>query len=227
VSTAQRELVRAERTDLREFVATLSSEQWTAPSLCAGWTVWDVVVHLVANTQVTVGQILRGAPGTLVNFGKQMDRSTADRMARFADLSNEQLVAAFDASMRLDRPYADLDGMPWFGRMYVRYTPAQALADTVIHHQDIRRPLGLPRVIPPERVHASLQRVVASRWVFGGNGRARGLRVQANDVAFARGDGPLVSGPGEALLLALSGRVVALDELAGEGLVTLRSRVGN
>ena len=57
--------------------------------------------------------------------------------------------------------------------------------------------------------------------------KARGLRVQANDVAFARGDGPLVSGPGEALLLALSGRVVALDELAGEGLVTLRSRVGN
>ena len=31
-----------------------------------------------------------------------------------------------------------------------------ALVDAMIHHQDIRRPLKLPRVIPPERLKAAL-----------------------------------------------------------------------
>ncbi|MDF3337243.1 DinB family protein [Mycolicibacterium septicum] len=42
------ELARDERTDLAEFLATLTPEQWQTESLCAGWTVKDVVAHVVS-----------------------------------------------------------------------------------------------------------------------------------------------------------------------------------
>jgi uncharacterized protein (TIGR03083 family) len=225
MSSTKREMLRAERADFREFVATLTSEEWAAPSLCAGWTVRDVVVHLTGTTTTSVRMMLRNGPGMVTNFRGVIDRGNADRISESADLSREEVLAAYDASMRVERPYDRLDDMPWFGKIYIQYTPVQALADTVIHHQDIRRPLGYPRAIPPERIEASLQRVIASRWVFGGSGRAKGLRLEAHDVDFAHGKGPRVGGTGEALLLALSGRPAALDDLDGDGLATLRARV--
>ena len=47
----------------------------------------------------------------------------------------------------------------------------------------------------------------------------------ATDLEFTRGDGPEVTGPAEAILLAATGRSVALEDLDGEGVVTLRSRM--
>jgi hypothetical protein len=55
---------------------------------------------------------------------------------------------------------------------------------------------------------------------------ASGLRLQATDVDWATGSGMDVSGPGEALLMALAGRPHSLDELTGAGLSTLRTRIG-
>src|SRR5256885_14810123 len=43
-----RRIMRDERRDLRRFLPTLTPEQWQTPSLCRGWTVRDVVAHLVA-----------------------------------------------------------------------------------------------------------------------------------------------------------------------------------
>jgi uncharacterized protein (TIGR03083 family) len=221
---AQREMLRAERADLRQLLSVLTPEQWDAPSLCAGWRVRDVVAHLVATPQTRLRHVLRGVPG-MVHFEAGMNRTAATRLAELAPLTTEQLLDAYDTSMRLDRPYDDLSGMPWFGRLYVQCTPDQGLADTVIHHQDIRVPLGLHRVVPPQRVLASLNKVAASRWVFGGKARTKGLRIEADDIDFASGNGALVRGPGEALALALSGRSVGLDRLEGEGVPTLRSRI--
>ena len=71
---------------------------------------------------------------------------------------------------------------------------------------------------------ASLRRVIASRWVFGGYRRVEGLRLEATDIDFQHGVGPIVSGSGEALLLALAGRRAMLDDLDGEGLALLEAR---
>jgi len=54
----------------------------------------------------------------------------------------------------------------------------------------------------------------------------KGLTLTATDANWSHGAGPEVNGPGEALLMAVSGRPTALDELDGPGLETLRSRVG-
>ena len=55
--------------------------------------------------------------------------------------------------------------------------------------------------------------------------RPAGLRFEATDVGWAWGDGPLVRGSGEAVLLALAGRPVALADLDGDGVAVLRDRL--
>ena len=58
--------------------------------------------------------------------------------------------------------------------------------------------------------------------VIGGAWRTRGLRLIATDLDWSAGHGPVIRGPGEALLLAMTGRVGAVaDELQGPGLAQL------
>jgi hypothetical protein len=59
----------------------------------------------------------------------------------------------------------------------------------------------------------------------GAKKRAEGLRLIATDVDWSSGQGPEVRGTGEAVLLAITGRPVALDELTGDGVDTLRARI--
>ncbi|WP_233576104.1 maleylpyruvate isomerase N-terminal domain-containing protein [Saccharopolyspora rhizosphaerae] len=54
----------AERADLAEHLATLTPEQWGAPSLCAGSRVRDVVAHMTSYDGMTwAGVLKRGASG--------------------------------------------------------------------------------------------------------------------------------------------------------------------
>lgn len=100
-----------------------------------------------------------------------------------------------------------------------------ALVEGVIHHQDIRRGLGLPRVVPPERL------LVALRWALpgpdiGGLWRIRGVRVVATDLGFSAGAGPEVRGAAEALLMTIAGRRGVVGELSGPGRGKLAGRIG-
>jgi hypothetical protein len=55
--------------------------------------------------------------------------------------------------------------------------------------------------------------------------RLAGLRFEATDIEWNSGtDGKLVRGPSESLILAMSGRDGALDDLEGDGVELLRSR---
>ena len=53
------ELARAERADLADFLATLSPQQWDTPSLCAEWTVKDVVAHAISYEDLGTKALLR------------------------------------------------------------------------------------------------------------------------------------------------------------------------
>lgn len=39
------DMARAERAELAAFLTTLTLQQWETPSLCAGWSVKEVVAH--------------------------------------------------------------------------------------------------------------------------------------------------------------------------------------
>ena len=91
----------------------------------------------------------------------------------------------------------------------------------MIHQQDVRRPLGIARVIPADRLSVVLSSVL-TRWVgtlagTGARKRANGLHLIATDIGWSAGTGPEVHGPGETLLMALAGRSVDTTELQGDG----------
>jgi uncharacterized protein (TIGR03083 family) len=197
-----RRLVAQERGDLVALLRTLSDEEWEAPSLCAGWRVRDVVGHLLYDTI--------GLPSYLaiaVRF-RSADRINAHLVEKAKSLTPAMLVDKLASSVGRG-PLATL-------------FPSIALADVVVHHQDIRRPLGRERTVPADRLVAVLDRPDP----FAKPGRrSRGLRFVATDVAWSRGTGPVVRGTGEAIALAVAGRDVVLDELEGDGVAVLRKRM--
>lgn len=198
-----------ENADFSAYLHTLAPEDWERPSLCEGWRVRDVVGHILYGNEMHLTTL----PVRLARFGFSSDRSGRHYSIQRAEgRSPAELLDAFD---RRD---------PWAGTCRV-FPPRLTLLDRLVHHQDIRRPLGHPRAVPDERLLAVLPATPKLGSVFGAKRRARGLAFRATDVDFSWGDGPEVHGPGEALLLALLGRRPALADLAGDGLPAFAARL--
>jgi uncharacterized protein (TIGR03083 family) len=201
------ELAQAEREELADFLATLTPEQWGHPTLCGGWTVRDVAAHTMSFEDVSIGTLatrfLRG------RF--QTDRINDLALAELADLSTDELVAMIRSHARPTGLGAAAGGRA-------------ALTDNMIHQQDIRRPLGLPRTIAPEALTAALDFARRSPLLRGAR-RTLGVRLVATDLDWSAGDGPEARGPGEALLMAMTGRGDALGDLSGPGVGPLSARL--
>jgi uncharacterized protein (TIGR03083 family) len=200
-------LARDERSDLAAFLATLSPEDWNVPTLCDGWRVRDVVAHAISYEGLDArGLVTRLAKGRFL-----LGRVNAVGVAELGSRSPDELLTLLNDHLE---PRGLTEGFG--GRV--------ALLDGMIHHQDIRRPLGKPRDIPADRLRAALQfaRVAPPIGAFW---RARGLRLIASDLGWTAGKGPEVTGPGEALLMAIAGRRGVVHELSGPGQPTLAARV--
>ncbi|SFO64062.1 hypothetical protein SAMN05421854_102702 [Amycolatopsis rubida] len=98
------------------------------------------------------------------------------------------------------------------------------LGETVVHGEDIRRPLGIRHEYPVETLTTVARYYLGSDLVVLAKGRVRGLRLEATDSDFSGGSGPLVSGPTLALIMAMTGRSRFLDDLDGDGAEILRQR---
>jgi uncharacterized protein (TIGR03083 family) len=198
---------RAEREDFAEFLDELTPQQWESPSLCVGWTVRDVAAHCVSFEGLSPRELaVRFLEGRL-----QTDRINALAVADLAGRSTEQLVTTL-------RDNAEPHGLGggFGGRV--------ALTDNMIHQQDIRRPLGIGRTIPPERLRIALDFVRYAPTIRGA-WRARGARLIATDLDWSHGKGPEVRGSGEALLMAMAGRPDALGDLDGPGKAVVAARL--
>jgi uncharacterized protein (TIGR03083 family) len=199
------EMATAERTDLADFLATLTLDQWNAPSLCARWRVRDVVAHVMSFDGVTLlGMLRRAIRGRMVNINQV-------GVDELASLTPEQLLDRLRARLRPQGLATTLGGR-------------LALLDVTIHHQDIRRPLGLSRTIPVERLRCVLSDSLRSPELPGWH-LARGVRLAPTDLDWSHGSGPDVTGPAEAVLMAVAGRRSALEELTGPGQPVLAGRL--
>ncbi|MCG5433984.1 maleylpyruvate isomerase family mycothiol-dependent enzyme [Mycobacterium sp. MYCO198283] len=205
--TTVRILAREERAEFADLLAALTPQQWDAASLCQGWTVRDVAAHTIAYLDQSKTRLVID----MLRHRWDVDRLNAAALERFAGRTSELLV-------RLMR-----DGMEPAGAGAL-YGGRVALIECLVHQQDIRRPLGCSRTIPPDRLRAAMNYARISP-VIGGARRTRGVRLAATDMDWSAGRGPEVRGKAEALLLTMTGRLsTVVGELAGDGLQHLRKR---
>ena len=201
-TTQLRSQIAAEQEDFVELLRGLSEEQLATPSLCAGWSVREVAIHVAWHIHLRPSAYLKD----VVQFG-------AFGGARFETKLLEREGA---------RPNTDLIG--WLA------SPAQVnennLGELIVHQQDVRRPLGAERTIASDRLVWALDYCLTRKGggYFGIGGgsykRAHDLRLVATDIGWTGGTGHEVRGPGEAILMAINGRDVG-DELQGPGLEVL------
>jgi uncharacterized protein (TIGR03083 family) len=204
---ATMQLACEERRDFVDLLDGLSAEQWEQPSLCELWRVRDVVAHVVSYEELSRWQLVR----RFAKGGLLPPRINALGVAEYAPRSPKQLTQL----MRSSIPPRGLTSA--FGGMI-------ALVDGMIHQQDIRRPLGQQRVIPPDRLHRVLNYALTSPTTRGAR-RTRGVRLVATDLDWNHGDGLEVNGPAEALLMAMAARPDAFNQLTGPGKELLARRI--
>lgn len=199
-------LIHAERKALADDLATLDEAGWVTPSLCSPWTVRQVFAHMTATAKMTQLGFFAKIAGSGFRFNAMADKevsretagSPADGLAEFRKL----LTAT-------NRPPGPAEAM---------------LGEAVIHGEDIRRPLGIRRQYPVEAVTRVADFYKRSNLIVGAKNRIAGLKLTATDAEWSAGSGPEVTGPILSLVMAMTGRPAALDDLGGDGLPTLRSR---
>jgi uncharacterized protein (TIGR03083 family) len=200
-------LARAERAEFAAMLREFTPQQWEAPTLCDRWNVRQVAAHAISFDELSWGQLVRRFVRGMLIVDRINDLGVTD----YADRSPEQIIA-------LIREYANPHGLTagFGGRI--------ALTDNMIHQQDIRRALGLPRVIDPKRLRVALDFALTAPTIRGAR-RARGVRLVATDLDWSHGGGAEVQGPGEALLMAMAGRGDAVKDLSGPGKERLARRM--
>ncbi|HEY6279127.1 MAG TPA: maleylpyruvate isomerase family mycothiol-dependent enzyme [Streptosporangiaceae bacterium] len=200
-------LIHAEREALANDLATLTAEQWATPSLCSEWTVRDAFGHVIATARMTPPAFF----AALAKAGFRFNTMTANRIAAEATATPAEALAEFRKLLTATtHPPGPVEAM---------------LGEAIIHGEDIRRPLGIKREYPAEAVIRVADFNKGSNLLIGSKRRIDGLTLKAADQDWQTGSGPEVTGPALSLVLAMTGRTAALDDLSGDGLATLRSRM--
>jgi uncharacterized protein (TIGR03083 family) len=202
------DLAAADRAQLVELLESLTPAEWAAPTLCDGWIVRDVAAHVVSYDTLSAVGLVRQFAGS----GFSVDRTNQRLIDATRGLTPEELTDHVRAHITPRGLTA------WFGGSI-------GLLDGLVHQQDIRRSLGRPREISAEALVRALPFLVKVGRLVRGPQNARGLTITATDVEWSHGSGPEVTGPGEALIMALAGRPDALDDVSGPGVDTLARRI--
>ena len=198
-----RNMVEAEQREFAELLRGLTPGDWETPSLCDGWSVHEAVIHIAIHSHTA--SIERFLQLARVRFSD--DRLHAPERTRKPD----QLIAWLESPATL-----------------VGESTLVRLSELMVHQQDVRRPLGAKREIPAERLAVVLDFGITRFGGFavaGARHRAKGLRLIATDLSWSAGTGPEVTGPGEAIFMALNGRGHAVADLLGAGVDTLAARL--
>ena len=200
--------IAAARRELADYLDTLDDDAWKTQSLCGKWTVRDVAGHLSMPLSTPLPKVIASIVTSGGSFDKANDKLSR---ARAGKLSPKELAASLrdNAEHRFKPPFLG---------------PEAPLTELTVHGSDIRRPLGETVPVPKERATAVLDFLMKAPQGFVRKKRLAGLRFEATDFDWSHGEGQLVRGPAEALILAITGRTVALDDLEGDGVATLRAR---
>lgn len=198
------------RRRLADFFDRLDEDQLATQSLCSVWTVREVLGHTAMPFVVP----LRRLVWRIARARGSVDRASEAIAAELAQRPVAELTQLIRANAERRVP------APGVG-------PMGQLTDHCIHLRDCARPLGLADDVPLGDWRLVLDWLPTRQASLGvvPKGRLDGLRLRATDQDWSYGSGGLVEGPSEALAMAVSGRAVALAELAGDGVRELEGRL--
>jgi uncharacterized protein (TIGR03083 family) len=198
---------QAERLSLADLLESLEPPEWDKPSLCDKWRVRDVAAHVTLAATARPMQLVLGVIRKRGNVNAFIGEEALSR----ASAPPAALVGKL-------REVAASRHHP------IGTTIVDPLADILIHGQDIAVPLGRDQAMPPDAAATAAERVWSFSRAYPAQKLCKGLRVQATNADWSAGDGDLVEGPIEAVLIAIAGRRAGLDRLTGPGVATLSTR---
>jgi len=145
-----------QRQRLAKTLAGLGAAEWTAPTRCEGWTVQDVVAHMITVNGFWHMSTMAGLAGAPTRVLENFDPAATPPLiiAPMRALSPSEVLDQFVSS---NDAYIDvisaLDNDGWStlaesppGHLPIRLLAQHALWDCWVHERDIALPLGL---IPP------------------------------------------------------------------------------
>jgi uncharacterized protein (TIGR03083 family) len=128
---------------ISEFLHGLSDDQWDHESLCTGWQVRHVVSHMTLGYTTPFFTMV----AKVGKHGFNVPKASAEESVEFGDAHTPaEILAAFDTIPK-DHVRKGISKL---------IPTKEALLDHVVHQQDMRRPLGLPRQVPEDRLVAAL-----------------------------------------------------------------------
>ena len=202
------EAMDEERSALADDLATLDDSSWGTQSLCSEWKVRHVVAHLIRGADLRTGPFLAGILKSRMNF----DRFMAREGLALGAAPPDELLGQFRKTIGTRRTLAGAK-------------PEIMLIDLVCHSADIRRPTGMTRSVPEATLLTVAETMKSIGFPIHAKRRIAGLRMSTTDSDWSVGDGPAVEGPLASLILVMAGRKAPLEDLSGEGMPTLQTRM--
>lgn len=198
--------IEARRSLLSTF-EQFDDEDWDIPSLCGGWSMREMLAHLVLAARPPARRYIAAVAKAKGNF----DRANHHLAVEDARRSTVELISNYRAVV--DHRFAP-PGWP----------AAAPLSDVLLHSLDVRIPLGLPTDQSPPEHYEPVMGLLLSRAGRSFTRRQRpAVHWVATDHDWSHGDGQEVSGAMSSLALAAAGRRARLDHLEGQGVAALEA----
>ncbi|MEU4391752.1 maleylpyruvate isomerase family mycothiol-dependent enzyme [Kribbella sp. NPDC023855] len=199
-------LIHAERAALADDLVGLTDDQWESQSLCSDFTVRETLAHLTAGASLNPVRWMAGVIRCRFDFDKQVAYRLADHLGTSPTETLERFRRIIPSTTKAPIPVIAM------------------LGETIVHGEDIRRPLAIHRDYPIATITRLAQYYAGSDLVVLAKSRIRDLRLVATDGPFTTGTGDLITGPTIALTLAMTGRTTYWTDLKGPGINLLRTR---
>lgn len=187
-------VVARQRRRLEALLAELSDGDWRSASRCDGWSVQDVVAHLVSVNGFWAASVSAGLAGTPTRMLAGFDPAAHPPIviepmrAQAPRAVFEQFVSSNDGFLGA---LAALDERGWAttaetpaGHVSIRLLAGHALWDAWVHERDITVPLGLASPDEPDEVESCLRYAAAvgpALTISEGNATSGPLAVVATD----------------------------------------------
>ncbi len=193
------------RADFADLLDSLSDEQLSGQTLCEGWTPLDIGAHLVSFVELSLPAMMF----SMAKAGFNIDKAWKANAAKYKQMGRAAISQALRDKGSKGAP------IPTF-------SAGVSYMDVAVHTQDVRRGLGLDGSLDDGVLRNSLEWATThkQRKIHVDPKAIEGLRLEATDMDWSWGDGALVSGPAEAILMAINRRDMSA-ELTGDGVAKL------